>query len=297
MDKVLIWCTFLCALVLAIAAAILAVMGMSALFPAGGAILMFVISVLEVTKFNLAVWLHQNWKDIGYSMKSYLTAALVSLMLLTSMSIFGFFSAAHVEQNIGREDTTIQLETIDAKLTRERDRMENANDRLSQLDAAINRYTELGYVTRGLEAREEQAEERELLNTTIDEAQNTILELRSERAELEKKTARLEAEIGPVKYVAALIYGEQAAKTNIEQAIRIIILMIVFVFDPLAVVLLIAATWSMNKKPKQTSTEKQITLTEEISTNDFTSNEKEGKIVDSEPKKRRNFQWLRRGKE
>jgi hypothetical protein len=102
------------------------------------------------------------------------------------------------------------------------------------------------YVSRGLKEREKQKEEREQLNKSISEATAKIVELNKTKSTIELEQIKIEAEVGPLKYVAELIYGDDA-KNHFDSAVRIIILILIFVFDPLAVLLLIAANISLRQ--------------------------------------------------
>ena len=114
------------------------------------------------------------------------------------------------------------------------------------LDSALDKYIELGAITKGLGKREEQEEERNLLNTTVNNAQLRIDNLLDEKTEYNLQIKNFEAEVGPLKYISALFYGEDALD-YIDRSVRYVILILVFVFDPLAVLLLIAANMSFNE--------------------------------------------------
>jgi len=165
-------------------------------------------------------------------------------MFITSMGIFGFLSKAHIEQTTVNSDNTLQIELIDSKIQRERITIERAENTLLQLDNALEKYVELGAVTKGLNARKDQQGERNELNATIDESTDTIAELTEKKSQLNADRIAIEAEVGPIKYIAELIYGESTTGV-LEDAVRGVILIIVFVFDPLAVLLLVAANQSL----------------------------------------------------
>jgi hypothetical protein len=124
---------------------------------------------------------------------------------------------------------------------------------ISQLDEAVNTLIEYDRIrgdTGAIATRESQKEERDNLNNIIDDASNVISELQVEKALLSKEQIQIEAEVGPIKYIAELIYGESTTRDILEEAVRFVILTIIFVFDPLAVLLLIAANMSlMQRKP------------------------------------------------
>ena len=194
--------------------------------------------VLETGKLVTAAWVYHHWKRTPVLLKTYLISAVVVLMFITSMGIFGFLSKAHIEQTTVNSDNTLQIELIDTKIQRERDTIKRAENTLLQLDSALEKYVELGAVTKGLNARKEQEAERNELNTTIDESTDAIATLTQKKSELNADRIAIEAEV-PIKYISELIYGE-STKGVLEDAVRGVILIIVFVFDPLAVLLLVA---------------------------------------------------------
>ena len=200
--------------------------------------------VLETGKLVTAAWVYHHWKRTPVLLKTYLISAVVILMFITSMGIFGFLSKAHIEQTTITSDNTLQIELIDTKIQRERDTIKRAENTLLQLDTALEKYVELGAVTKGLNARKEQEAERNELNTTIDESTDAIATLTQKKSELNADRIAIEAEVGPIKYIAELIYGESTTGV-LEDAVRGVILIIVFVFDPLAVLLLVAANQSL----------------------------------------------------
>lgn len=160
------------------------------------------------------------------------------------MGIFGFLSKAHIEQTTINSDNSLQIELIESQIQRERTDIQRAEQTLGQLDEALSKYVELGAVTKGLNARKDQQGERDELNTTINESTDVITELTKKKSELNTERIAIEAEVGPIKYIAELIYGE-STKGVLEDAVRGVILIIVLVFDPLAVLLLVAANQSL----------------------------------------------------
>ena len=209
--------------------------------------------VLETGKLVSAAWVYHHWKRTPVLLKTYLISAVVVLMFITSMGIFGFLSKAHIEQTTVNSDNTLQIELIESQIQRERGSIERAENTLAQLDGALEKYVELGAVTKGLTARKDQEAERNELNATINESTDVITSLTKEMSELNATRIAIEAEVGPIKYIAELIYGESSTGV-LEDAVRGVILIIVFVFDPLAVLLLVAANQSLvqeNRRRKQ----------------------------------------------
>tara|TARA_R110002074_G_scaffold130198_2_gene271642 strand:+ start:4553 stop:6511 length:1959 start_codon:yes stop_codon:yes gene_type:complete len=368
--------------------------GLVAIFAAAALPIMVMGGVLEVGKLVTAVWLHKYWKQATWWLKYYLATAVVVLMFITSMGIFGFLSKAHIEQTSAGEESVAQVQQIESEVTRLNAVIKRADDKVkaletsgtgsdanvqSQIDkeqvriddaytriqpaideqnAIIANVTSLfqteldkidkelqilqGYVDNneikkaqqmigasadgvfGKKTAEKigdwksakQAERAEWLNKiqqsanspTVKAARTEIQRLRSnadkqiaesnklidrlrsqlgntdqadeidaavdiqlakiktaeteldtlveEKYKLEGQYRMLEAEVGPIKYIAEFVYGETADNTMLEEAVRWVILIIIFVFDPLAVLLLIASQYTFdfarkNKKDKE----------------------------------------------
>jgi hypothetical protein len=249
---------FAVALALSAVAAWYAIAGLIAIFAAAVIPIAIMGSLLEASKLVVASWLYRSWNDIPLLMKSYFTVALVTLMLLTSMGIFGFLSKAHLDQSVPTGDAVAKLEIIDEKIKTQRENLDASRQAIAQLDKQVNetlsRSTNTGGAERSVQIRRNQQAERGRLLKDIGAAQAEISKLQEERAPIASEVRKVEAEIGPIKYIAELIYGEEAKdSTIIEKAIRFVILMIVFVFDPLAVLMLVAANWQLRKDKEGTT--------------------------------------------
>ena len=242
--------TLLTALAISAVAAYYSIIGLIAIFSSAVIPIAVMGVVLETGKLVTAAWVYHHWKRTPTLLKTYLISAVVVLMFITSMGIFGFLSKAHIEQTTINSDNTLQIELIDSKIQRERTTIQRAENTLLQLDNALEKYVELGAVTKGLNARKDQQEERDELNTTINESTNAITTLTKKKSELDSTRIAIEAEVGPIKYIAELLYGESTTGV-LEDAVRGVILIIVFVFDPLAVLLLVAANQSLLQEQKK----------------------------------------------
>ena len=238
--------TLITALAISAVAAFYSIVGLMAIFSASAISIAVMGVVLEIGKLITASWLYQNWKKIPRLLKYYLTLAVVVLMFITSMGIFGYLSKAHIDQGTGTAELYLKVERIDNSISSERKIIERAEKQIGMLDSALDKYIELGAITKGLGKREEQEEERNLLNTTVSNAQLRIDNLLDEKTEYNLQIKNFEAEVGPLKYISALFYGEDALD-YIDRSVRYVILILVFVFDPLAVLLLIAANMSFNE--------------------------------------------------
>ena len=231
---------------IAAVAAWFSIAGLVTIFSASAIAIAVMASVLEVGKLVTASWLYRNWKDTKFLLKSYLTIAVIVLMFITSMGIFGYLSKAHLDQTAPVQNNSAQVERIDNRIARELQRIDSSERVLGQLDSALDTLIEYDKINgpEGMIAvREKQEPQRAQLNDTIDQAQDKISELESEKFELTSQIREIELEVGPVKYIAEMIYDDP--ESNLDQAVRLVIIIIVFVFDPLAVLLLIAANQSL----------------------------------------------------
>jgi len=181
--------------------------------------------------------------------KVYLCTAVAILMLLTSMGVFGFLSKAHLDQAVPSGDVQAQLQIYDDKIKTQRDNIEAARRALIQMDTQVDQLLGRSNDERGAERavqlRRNQARERAKLQTEIATAQKEIQKVQAERSPIASQARVIEAEVGPIKYIAALIYGDNPEANLLEKAVRWVIILIVIVFDPLALTLLLAATKTM----------------------------------------------------
>ena len=242
--------TLAMALAISGVAAWYSIAGLIAIFSGATTSIIIMGGVLEAGKLVTASWLYRNWNQVPFLLKSYLTSAVVVLMFITSMGIFGFLSKAHLEQSISVGGTNdLQIENLERQIARQQSIVADSETVLSQLDAQVQTlidYDRIRGPSGSIATRQGQAEERQALNETIDAAYVRIEELQTDLTPLQQEKLAIEVEVGPLKYIAELIYGDQA-RDFLDEAVRWVILLIVFVFDPLAVLLLIAA--NMNLAP------------------------------------------------
>ena len=241
--------TFLSAISISIIAAGYSIVGLSTLFAGAVVPIIAMGSALEVGKLVAASWLYNNWRNklVPYTIKIYLTFAVIVLIFITSMGIFGFLSKAHLDQVKPTSSNNIKIELIDKQINQEQTIIDRSQKTLDLLDQTLEKYIELEYVTRGLKERKKQEEERAALTLAINNASDKIAELTNKKAVLELEQDKIEAEVGPIKYIAELIYGDDA-KDYFDHAVRWVIIVLIFVFDPLAVLLLIAANISLRSR-------------------------------------------------
>jgi len=242
----------ICAIALSTTAAYYSIAGLIAIFSALPVPIMIMGSVLEVSKLVVASWLYRNWKDTSVMLRTYFIAAIVTLMLLTSMGIFGLLSRAHSDQSLVINDASVAVSIVNDQIQVEKENIDANKRALAQLDAQVNetlsRSTAENGALRSVSVRRAQTKEREKIKTEILSSQKRINELIATRAEPDKRLRSIEAEVGPIKYIAALIYGDSLDQNLLEKSVRIVILMIVFAFDPLAVLMFIAYNQSSMKR-------------------------------------------------
>ena len=232
--------TLFVALSISAVAAYYSIVGLMAIFSAAAFSIAVMGVVLEIGKLVTASWLYQNWKTVPKVLKYYLTSAVVILMFITSMGIFGYLSKSHIDAGTNTSQVTVKLDRVNSRIASEQKVIDRAERQLENLDKALERYVELGAVSKGLDRRVSQEEERLKLTNMVNKSQEKIDEYLDEKSEYQLEIKNFEVEVGPLKYISALLYGDDAL-TFLENAVRWVILILVFVFDPLAVLLVVAA--------------------------------------------------------
>ena len=232
--------TLFVALSISAVAAYYSIVGLMAIFSAAAFSIAVMGVVLEIGKLVTASWLYKNWKTVPKVLKYYLTSAVVILMFITSMGIFGYLSKSHIDAGTNTSQVTVKLDRVNSRIASEQKVIDRAERQLENLDKALERYVELGAVSKGLDRRESQEEERLKLTNMVNKSQEKIDEYLDQKSEYELEIKNFEVEVGPLKYISALLYGDDAL-TFLENAVRWVILILVFVFDPLAVLLVVAA--------------------------------------------------------
>jgi hypothetical protein len=247
----MIFLTLLSALLLSGIAGYYSILGLAAIFTGAFWPIVFMGSVLELSKLVTTSWLYRNWETCPFLLKSYLTSAVVILMMITSMGIFGFLSKAHIDSTMDSGANTVEIKilTQQEKITKER--LEYLLARAKDPSTASNR-----------------------LDKQIQDTQKELTEINKKRLPLLKESNKLVAEVGPIKYVGDMIYGTDDDNA-IDKAVRLVIMLIMVVFDPLAVLLLIAANISMQQRikvpkpvePEPVKEPKPVSVTETVEVN------------------------------
>lgn len=241
---------FVTALLLSGVSAFYSVVGLIAIFASSPISIAIMGGALEITKLVTASWLYRNWKTGPAALKYYFTVSVVILMMITSLGIFGYLSKAHSEQGAITGNVAARVEIIDEKIKVSKENIDANRKNLKQLDEAVDQVmarstTEQG-ASNAVQIRRQQAKERTRLLQEIETEQKTIASLTEERAPIAAEIRKIEAEVGPIKYIASFIYGETSTEL-LEKAVVWMIITIVMVFDPMAVLLLIAANYSLRK--------------------------------------------------
>jgi multisubunit Na+/H+ antiporter MnhG subunit len=243
--------TLLTALSMATVAAVFAIYGIIAIFAGMPQFALIMGAVIELGKVVGISWLYRNWNE-PTKIKYFMAPLVLVAMMLTSMGIFGLLSKAHLEQTSPVANNEIQITRLDQQVAREQSRITDAEQVISQLDQSVQALIEFDRI-RGpdgaLAVRESQAEQREVLRQTIDTAQTEVDRLEDQKLELTQELTAIALEVGPIKYIAELIYSDGQDRT--EEAVRWVIIAFIFVFDPMAILLLMAANYTLDQRKKQ----------------------------------------------
>lgn len=254
------------ALCLSMVAAYYSIAGLTAIFSAATIPIIIMGAALELGKIVATVFLHRNWSRLNWGFKGYLVPAVAFLMMLTSLGIYGFLSKAHSDQTLVSGDSTSQVAIFDERIKTEKDIIDAARRALKQMDEGVDQIMVRSNDERGADKsaalRRAQQKERSQLQADITKAQKSIAALNEQRAPLAANLRKVEAEVGPIKYIAALIYGDNPDAGILEKSVRWVIILIVVVFDPLALCLILAGNreleWAREDRKKALTNEKLV---------------------------------------
>ena len=256
----------LCALCLSGTAAYYSIAGLATIFASAFWPVVAMATILEISKLVVASWLYQKWNIIPALLKVYLTTSVVVLMFITSLGIFGFLSKAHVDAGLGNADAVLKIEQIDAETLQHNSVISRYQTQLAQLDKSINIQLDANRATQAIAARKAQEAERNDIRNKLDTEQKTLQDLQRQKIDLKQKITVIESKVGPIKYIAE--FFADGKDVDLDKAVRWMIVIIVMVFDPLAVLMLIAANISMLKEQKQQlTTDNNISITEKTQNN------------------------------
>jgi hypothetical protein len=246
-EKFIAYLALVSGLVISGVAEYYSILGLTSIFSAAVIPVIIMGIALGIGKISATIWLKQNWNIAPLSIKVYLATAIAVLMFITSMGIFGFLSKAHSDQGLVSGDVLSKIAVFDEKIKISKENIDANRKALKQLDEAVDqvmaRSTDEKGADKAVAIRRGQAKERARLFQEIETEQKAIARLNEERAPIAAEVRKVEAEVGPIKYIAAFVYGE-TDKTVLEKAVTWVIIILIAVFDPLAVILLLASQYS-----------------------------------------------------
>jgi hypothetical protein len=247
--------TLLSAFSLSAIAAYYSVIGLMAVFAASPIPIAIMGGALEFSKLIAASWAYKNWKVAPKFLKYYFTVAVMILMFITSLGIFGYLSKAHNDQTLISGDVSAKIEMIDEKIKVEKDNIDVNRKQIKQMDDAVDQVMVRSTNEKGAEKaaslRKAQQTERSRILKEIETYNKRISTLNEERAPIAAEIRKVEAEVGPIKYIAALIYGDSIDSSLLDKSVRFVIILLVLVFDPMAVLLVIAGNFSLRQIAKE----------------------------------------------
>lgn len=221
----MVFFTFLSALLLSGIAEYYSILGLASIFPGAFWPVVAMGATLGLAKLVATSWVYRNWSTAPFALKWYLTSAVVVLMMITSMGIFGYLSKAHIDSTLAAGDNVAELRIIEKQETGTKERLEYLLARAKDPSTASNK-----------------------LDKQIQETQKELAEINQRKLPLLKENNKLTAEVGPIAYVAQMFFDGDNA---LDRAVRLVIFAIILVFDPLAVLLLIAGNITLNKQREE----------------------------------------------
>ena len=249
-EKLIAYLALFSGLTLSIVAEFYSIAGLTSIFSAAVIPAIIMGIALGIGKIVATVWLKQNWDIAPWSVRIYLASAIVLLMLVTSMGTFGFLSKAHSDQSLVSGDVTAKIAIYDEKIKIERENIDANRKALKQMDEAVDQVMGRSQDEKGADKavalRRAQQKERGRLLADITTAQQKITLLNEERAPIAAEVRKVEAEVGPIKYIAQFVYGDTDPAV-LEKAVTWVIILIIVVFDPLAIILLLSSQISFQR--------------------------------------------------
>lgn len=246
MLKFLNYMALLTSLAIAGIAAYFSVIGMATIFAGAYIGTVVMMTALEVGKLVTAAYLHLAWQKLNY-LKYYLLASVGVLMLITSLGIFGYLAKANIEVTLVGDGNNLELSILDTRIDAEESKIQRLQERLSGLDLVITtgRPQDRNYINR------QQRDERAQIAEDIDTSVALITQYTEEKLPIQRRQLEQDSKIGPIKYVAEVIYGEEDVVKYLDNAVRWVIYALIFVFDPLAVLLLVSSTGMIARRVEE----------------------------------------------
>lgn len=252
-------------LAVSIIGAYYSILGLAALFAGAYWAVVTMGVTLEIAKLVTVSWLYRNWKLdlLPQSIRAYLLSAVLMLMFITSIGIFGFLSKAHLDTSAPNTGNRLLVKNIERQIESEKKAIAGAQKIVDQLDKALDKVIDKD-ADKGLIERQKQLNDRNRANNIITSSSNKITQLSNQKLNYDKNQLAIDKEIGPFKYVAEILFGD-ADDGNLDRAVRFVIICLIFVFDPLAVLMLVAVNVSIKEyqrnkgvKNKEEDLEKKI---------------------------------------
>ena len=240
---------------------------------------------LEIAKLVTVSWLYRNWNLdlLPQSIRAYLLSAVLMLMFITSIGIFGFLSKAHLDTAAPNTGNRLLVKNIERQIDSEKKAITGAQKIVDQLDKALDKVIDKD-ADKGLIERQKQITERNRANNIITNSSKKITDLSNQKLKYDKDQLAIDKEVGPFKYVAEILFGD-ADDGNLDRAVRFIIICLILVFDPLAVLMLVAVNVSIKEYQrnkgiinKEQELEKKI---ERLQKKNDTYKEKQGVLLKS----------------
>ena len=246
-EKFIAFLALISGLAISVVAEYYSILGLTAIFAAAVIPVVIMGIALGIGKISATLWLKQNWELSPWPIRIYLGVAIMVLMLITSMGIFGFLSKAHSEQSLVSGDVLAKISVYDEKIKVSKENIDANRKALKQMDEAVDqvmgRSSDEKGADKAVAIRKAQQKERSRLLSEITTEQTTVSRLNEERAPIAAEVRKVEAEVGPIKYIASFIYGD-TEQAVLEKAVTWVIIILIVVFDPLAVILLLASQYS-----------------------------------------------------
>lgn len=240
-HKVLAITAFGTGIILSGVCAYFSIVGLTTLF--AGAVIPVILmgTSLEVAKLVTVSWLYHNYQTASKVLVSYLGLAVILLMFITSMGVFGFLSKSHIDQQIQLSTGLIdEIDLLKQKISIAEDERKDIEKRLSRLDTVLDKSAASNRTKDALNLEQTADPKRKLILDEKTKKVNEITDLKTKLAPIESKYKKMEAEVGPVKYVAELIWNDANDAKTLDKAVRSVIILLILVFDPLAIGLLVA---------------------------------------------------------
>ena len=256
---------FLSGIAVSVVGAYYSILGLAALFAGAYWAVITMGVTLEIAKLVTVSWLYRNWNLdlLPQSIRAYLLSAVLMLMFITSIGIFGFLSKAHLDTAAPNTGNRLLVKNIERQIDSEKKAITGAQKIIDQLDTALDKVIDKD-ADKGLIERQKQTTERNRVNNIIANSSKKITDLSNQKLKYDKDQLAIDKEVGPFKYVAEILFGD-ADDGNLDRAVRFIIICLILVFDPLAVLMLVAVNVSIKEyqrskgvKNKEEDLEKKV---------------------------------------